>query len=79
MQTIKNTPKKDVNASIIALQKKLVEIRKEQQVSQTELADIIFSSQQNISSFEKCVGSKVTLIWDIADALGYEIALKEKK
>lgn len=78
MQTIKNTQKKDINSSIITLQKKLVEIRKEQHVSQKELADIILSSQQNISGFEKCIGSKVTLIWDIADALGYEITLKKK-
>lgn len=79
MTNTKQMPKTTVNSAIIALQKKLVEIRKEQQVSQKELADIILSSQQNISSFEKCIGRKVTLIWDIADALGYEIALKEKK
>lgn len=57
----------------------LIEIRKRENISQTELAKITGSSQQAISRFEKKTNNpSLNLFSSIADALGYKIQLVKK-
>lgn len=57
----------------------LIEIRKKENISQSELAKITGNSQQSISRFEKKIHSpSVKLLLNIAKALGYEIQLVKK-
>lgn len=58
---------------------KLVEIRKKENISQTELAELTGNSQQVISRFEKKTHSpSMRLFSSIIRALGYEILLVKK-
>ena len=58
---------------------KLIEIRKIENVSQAELAEMIGDSQQSISRFEqKTHNSSMKLFSSIINALGYEVRLVKK-
>ena len=57
---------------------KLTEIRQIQGLRQKDLALKIGRTQQQISRFELNKGSYVEVLFDIADALGYEIMLIHK-
>lgn len=58
----------------------LIEIRKKENMSQSELADITRNSQQAISRFEKKTHSpSVKLFSNIVNALGYEVHLVKKE
>ncbi len=62
-----------------ALINRIVEIRKEENISQTELARMIGSKQQTISQLEQNKHSpSLKLFYCIADALGYEVRLVKK-
>lgn len=58
---------------------KIIEIRKKENISQAELAEITGNSQQSISRFEqKTHNSSMKLFLSIINALGYEIQLVKK-
>lgn len=58
---------------------KVVEIRKDQNISQTELAAMTGSSQQAISRFEKkSHNTSIGLFSSIVNALGYKIQLVKR-
>lgn len=58
---------------------KVVEIRKNQNISQTELAAMTGSSQQAISRFEKkSHNASIGLFSSIVNALGYKIQLVKR-
>lgn len=58
----------------------LIEIRKKENMSQSELADITGNTQQAISRFEKKTHSpSVKLFSNIVNALGYEVHLVKKE
>ena len=58
---------------------KVVQIRKNEKISQTELASRTGNTQQAISRFETHTNSaSVTLFASIVDALGYEVQLVKK-
>lgn len=58
----------------------LIEIRKKENVSQAELAEITGNSQQAISRFEKKTHSpSIKMFSNIINALGYEVHLVKKK
>lgn len=57
----------------------LIEIRKRENISQAELAEITGNSQQSISRFEKKTHSpSMKLFSSIVNALGYEVQLVKK-
>jgi len=63
----------------VELIERLIEIRKKEHVSQTELADMTCNSQQSISRFEqKKHSSSMKMFSDIINALGYEVLLVKK-
>ena len=58
---------------------KLIEIRKKENISQAELAEMTGNSQQSISRFEKKTHSaSMKLFSSIINALGYEVQLVKK-
>lgn len=58
---------------------KIVEIRKKENISQTELAEMTGDSQQAISRFEKkSHNASIKMFSKIVRALGYEIQLVKK-
>lgn len=58
---------------------KVVEIRKQENISQSELAAMTGSSQQAISRFEKKTHNvSVNLFYSIVNALGYKVQLVKK-
>ncbi len=58
---------------------KVVEIRKNKNISQTELAALTGNTQQAISRFETHANSvSVNLFASIVDALGYKVQLVKK-
>ena len=58
---------------------KLIEIRKKENISQTELAEMTGNSQQVISRFEKKTHSpSMKMLSSVVRALGYEILLVKK-
>lgn len=58
----------------------LIEIRKRENISQAELAEITGNTQQSISRFEKKTHSpSMKLFSCIVNALGYEVQLVRKK
>ena len=57
----------------------IIALRKENNISQTELADLTGSNQQTISRFEKKAHSpSLVLFVKIIDALGYEMQIVKK-
>lgn len=59
---------------------RLVEIRKNENISQTELAKMIGSKQQAISRLEKNEHSpSLKLFYSVVNALGYEIQIVKKQ
>lgn len=59
---------------------KIIEIRKKENVSQAELAEMTGNSQQAISRFEqKTHSSSMKLFSSIIKALGYEVQIVKKK
>ncbi len=59
---------------------RLVEIRKNENISQSELAKMIGSKQQAISRLEKNEHSpSLKLFYSIVDALGYELQIVKKQ
>lgn len=57
----------------------LIEIRKRENISQAELAEITGNTQQSISRFEKKTHSpSMKLFSSIVNALGYEVQLVRK-
>lgn len=62
-----------------ALIDQFIEIRKKENVSQTELAKMIGSKQQAISRLESKEHSpSLKLFYSILDALGYELVIEKK-
>ena len=58
---------------------KIVEIRKSENISQSELAKMTGNSQQAISRFEKKTNSaSMNLFYSIINALGYEVQLVKR-
>ena len=58
---------------------KLIEIRKKESISQSELAKMTGNSQQSISRFEqKTHSASMKLFSSIINALGYEVQLVKK-
>lgn len=58
---------------------RLIEIRKRENISQAELAEMTGNSQQSISRFEqKTHSSSMKLFSSIINALGYEVQLVKK-
>ena len=58
---------------------KVIEIRKKENVSQAELAEMTGNSQQSISRFEqKTHNASMKLFSSIINALGYEVQLIKK-
>lgn len=58
---------------------KVVELRKEKNISQKELAKLIGTSQQKVSRFEQNEHSaSVKFFANIVDALGYEVQFVKK-
>lgn len=58
---------------------KIIEIRKNENISQAELAERTGNSQQAISRFEqKTHSSSIKLFTSIINALGYEVQLVKK-
>lgn len=58
---------------------RIIEIRKKENVSQAELAEMTGNSQQSISRFEqKTHSSSIKLFSSIINALGYEVQLVKK-
>ena len=63
-----------------ALIEEFVLIRKQESVSQQELADRLGSKQQAISRVENCQHSpSLKLFYGMVDALGYELKIIKKK
>lgn len=59
---------------------RLVEIRKKENVSQSELAKMVGSKQQAISRLEKNEHSpSLKLFYNMVDALGYELQIVKKQ
>lgn len=57
----------------------LIEIRKSENISQVELAEMTGSSQQSISRIEKKTHSpSMKVLMDIINALGYELRIVKK-
>lgn len=57
----------------------LIEIRKKENISQAELAEMTGNSQQAISRFEKKLHSpSLKLFFSIVNALGYELQIVKK-
>lgn len=57
----------------------VINLRKESNISQTELADLTDVKQQNISRFEKKTHSpSLTFFVKVIDALGYKMELVKK-
>lgn len=62
-----------------ALIDQLVEIRKKEKISQTELAKMIGSKQQAISRLESKEHSpSLKLFYSMLDALGYQLIIEKK-
>lgn len=58
---------------------RIIEIRKKENISQAELAEMTGNSQQSISRFEqKTHSSSMKLFSSIINALGYEVQLVKK-
>ena len=58
---------------------RIIEIRKKENISQAELAEMTGNSQQSISRFEqKTHNSSMRLFSSIINALGYEVQLVKK-
>lgn len=81
------TEKKDMSAKTFYVAEddqklidNLIEIRKKENISQAELAEITGNSQQSISRFEKKTHSpSLKMLSNIINALGYEVHLVKKK
>ena len=59
---------------------RIIEIRKKENISQAELAEMTANSQQAISRFEqKSHSPSMKLVFSIVNALGYEVQLVRKK
>ena len=57
---------------------KIIEIRKSENISQSELAKMTGNSQQAISRFEKKTHSASMNLYSIINALGYEVQLVKR-
>ena len=58
---------------------RIIEIRKKENISQAELAEMTGNSQQSISRFEqKTHSSSMKMFYSIINALGYEVQLVKK-
>ena len=58
----------------------IVDIRKQKNISQKELAEITGTQQQSISRLEQKTHSpSLKMFYSIVDALGYEVQLVEKR
>jgi len=58
---------------------RIIEIRKKENISQAELAEMTGNSQQSISRFEQKTHSpSMKLFYSIIDALGYRVQLVKK-
>lgn len=69
-----------VSDSDTELINRLVEIRKNENISQSELAEMIGSKQQAISRLEKNEHSpSLKLFYSMVNALGYEIQIVKKQ